>query len=234
MRVLRAKSQTLYDLLPPDVMGRLLSLGRSRTYADGQIVQERGDERPALSIVMRGEVVAGNLGLDGSLLASALLRPGETFGEFSLFAGLPRTQTLWAQGDTEITHVTAGRFWPFFEAEPALPRALLTLTVARNHEVLEFLEAQRRLKLPALLAYILLSAADEGARDVRVDCRQEDLGTMLGVSRVAVGKALQRLRRDGLVVPGYGDVRLPDVPRLRHWLAEQDQRAPLADGAGTA
>jgi CRP-like cAMP-binding protein len=227
MKVLRARTRTLKDLLPPPLMARLLGEGQLRRYADGQIVQERGDDRAALSIVTRGEVVAGNLSLDGALLASALLRPGETFGEFSLFAGLPRTQTLWAQGDVEIAHVSAARFWPLFDTEPALARALMSLTVARNYEILEFVDAQRRLKLPARLVQLLLMAVEEGAPSAQIACRQEDLAMMLGLSRVAIGKALTQLAAQGLVVPGYGEITLPDVPRLRRWFAAQDQRQPL-------
>ena len=227
MKVLRARTRTLKDLLPPPLMARLLGEGQLRRYADGQIVQEHGDDRAALSIVTRGEVVAGNLSLDGALLASALLRPGETFGEFSLFAGLPRTQTLWAQGDVEIAHVAAARFWPLFDTEPALARALMSLTVARNYEILEFVDAQRRLKLPARLVQLLLTAVEEGAPSAQIACRQEDLAMMLGLSRVAIGKALTQLAAQGLVAPGYGEITLPDVPRLRRWFAAQDQRQPL-------
>lgn len=243
MRILRAKSPTLFDLLPAPLMDTLLSLGRRRAYGDGQIVQERGDDRAALSIVTRGEVAAGNLSLDGALLASALLRPGETFGELSLFAGLPRTQTLWAQGDVEIAHVPAARFWPLFDTEPALARALMSLTVARNHEVLEFVDAQRRLSLPARLAHLLLAASGDAAAMGGINvprkgatgqaneavhaCRQEDLAMMLGVSRVAVGKALARLKALSLVTPRYGEIHLPDLAALRRWLARQDQRAAL-------
>lgn len=50
---------------------------------------------------------------------------------------------------------------------------------------------------------------------------------MLGLSRVAIGKALTQLAAQGLVVPGYGEITLPDVSRLRRWFAAQDQRQPL-------
>ena len=37
---------------------------------------------------------------------------------------------------------------------------------------------------------------------------------MMGVSRVATGKALKRLERDGMVHLGYGRIDLPDVQGL--------------------
>lgn len=227
MKVLRAQSKTLRDLLPEAVMQKLLDAGISRFYADGQIVHERGDEKPGLSIVISGEAVAGNVGNDGSFLVSALLRPGETFGEFTLFAGLPRTHTLWSQGRTEITHVSAKSIEKLFDEEPSLPRALLTLTLMRNHELLDFIDAQRRFSLSARLAKLLLTSLDAEAESGTVECRHEDLAFMLGVSRVAAGKALKRMQADGLVMPRYGRIEVPHIRRLREMVAAEDQFFPL-------
>ncbi len=228
MKVLREKSKTLRDLLEPAVMDKILTAGSVRSYSDGQVIQERGDTQPGLSVITSGQVVAGNVGLDGSLLASALLRPGETFGEFTLFAGLPRTQTLWSQGRTDICHVRATRFMKLFDADPSIARAMITLTLQRNYELMEFLDAQRRLSLPARVARLLLISVDAEAGSEAIECRHEDLAFMLGVSRVATGKALGRLEADGLVVRRYGYIEIPDVQAMRSMIAAEDPFFPIA------
>ncbi|MEQ9518151.1 MAG: Crp/Fnr family transcriptional regulator [Parvibaculum sp.] len=209
-------------------MKKILASGVSRSYTDGQVVQERGDSRAGLSIVTSGQVVGGNVGLDGSILASALLRPGESFGEFTLFAGLPRTHSLWAQGPTEITHVTAMRFMKLFDADPAIARAMIALTLQRNYEMMEFMDAQRRFSLAVRVARLLLIAVDAEAGRETIECRHEDLALMLGVSRVATGKALGRLEKDGLVVRRYGAIEIPDIARMRLMIADEDQVMPLS------
>jgi len=228
MKVLREKSKTLRDLLAPAVMGKILAAGSARSYLDGQVIQERGDTKPGLSMVTSGQVVAGNVGLDGSLLASALLRPGESFGEFTLFAGLPRTQTLWSQGQTDICHVTATRFMKLFDAEPSIARAMITLTLQRNFELMEFMDAQRRLSLPARVARLLLISVDAQTGSEAIECRHEDLAFMLGVSRVATGKALGRLENEGLVVRKYGYIEIPDVQAMRSMIANEDPLFPIS------
>jgi DNA-binding FadR family transcriptional regulator len=50
---------------------------------------------------------------------------------------------------------------------------------------------------------------------------------MLGVSRVAAGKALKRMQADGLVVPRYGRIEVPHIRRLREMVAAEDQFFPL-------
>lgn len=229
MKVLRAKARTLYDLLPDDVMARILTAGTSRKFKDGQIIQQRGDDRQGVSILTAGQIVAGNAGLDGSFLVSALLRPGETFGEFTVFAGLPHTHTLWAQGETEITFVKAAAFKKLMVDEPLLAQAMVTFTLLRNYELIEFVDAQRRLSLKVRIALLLLTSIDEDAESETVECRQEDLAVMLGVSRVAAGKALKRMEQDGLLRLHYGRVEVPDVARLRAEVAREDQFYPITE-----
>ncbi len=227
MKVLRPKTKTLRDLLPKEVLDRLLSAGSTRRYADGQVIQDRGDRRAGLTIVKAGEVVAGNVGRDGSFLTSALLRSGETFGEQTLFSDLRRTHTLWAHGSAEITFVTGKTFFRLYDEEPSIGRALLTLTVQRNYEMIDFIDSQRRFSLKARIARLLLATAVSDGSSFGVDCRQEDLAFMLGVSRVAAGKALKKLERDGLVVLGYGRIDIIDMDALRAMIRQEDQFFPV-------
>ncbi len=227
MKVLRPKSKTLQELLPGGVMERLIAAGVSRTFEDGQIIQDRGDRQPGLSIVTSGEVVAGNVGRDGSFLTSAVLRPGETFGEYTLFAGSPRTHTLWSQGTATITFVNAAAFTTLFDSEPAIARALLTLTLQRNYEMMDFIDSQRRFSLKARVARLLLATVDGNENRCSISCRQEDLAFMLGVSRVATGKALKRLKDKGLLSLKYGRIDIPDVRALRELIVNEDQFFPV-------
>jgi CRP-like cAMP-binding protein len=230
MRILREKTKTLNDFLPAGVMDRILAAGVTKRFADGQLIQQRGDEGDHICFVRSGQVVAGNFGLDGGFLASALLYPGEYYGDFSLFAGVPRSQNLWAQGATDITRVEGKTFLTLMEKEPAIARALLTISTLRNYELIEFLDVQRRLTLPARISRLLLTALEPEARSETIPCRQEDLAGMLGVSRVSIGKALKKLERQGLIKLGYGRIDVPDVARLRAQVDAEFQLGPLAQG----
>ena len=223
MKVLRPKTKTLRDLLPAEVMGRLLSIGSTKRYVDGQIIQDRGDRRAGLTIVKAGEVVAGNVGQDGSFLSSALLRAGETFGEQTLFSDLRRTHTLWAHGPAEITFVNAKAFFRMFDEEPSIARALLTLTVQRNYEMMNFIDSQRRFSLRARVARLLLATVDADENQSSIEFRQEDLAFMLGVSRVATGKALKRLQEKDLVKLRYGRIDVNNIRGLRALITDEDQ-----------
>lgn len=225
MNLLRANQLSLADLLPQSVMVTLLHGGRKVIYSDRQLIQQRGDSTDTFSIVESGQVIAGNNGADGSFLTTALFNPGDFFGEFTLLAGFPRTQSLWAIGETVITHVSSGHFRKVFDSEPDFPRALLNISLRRMHFLVEFLDGQRRWPLPVRIAHLLLTSVEdlEGPTTQEINCRQDDLAYMLGVSRVAVGKALKTLESDRLVTLKYGSILLPDVRRLFDWLERHRQ-----------
>ncbi len=198
------------------------------------MIQQRGDQKPGFSLVESGQAIAGSIGEEGAFLITTILNPGDYFGEFSLFAGLPRMQNLWAVGETVITTINAARFQELYNREPDLSRALLTIALRRIHFMVEFLDGQRRWPLPVRIAHLLLTSVEdkEHSKRQQIRCRQQDLADMLGVSRVAIGKALAALRREGLVVMQYGSIELPDIPRLSAWLKQNYQVEPLVPSPG--
>ena len=210
-------------------MTELRRRGQRHRYSDGRYIQQRGEVKTSFSIVEQGQVLAGNVGADGAFLTTVLLHPGEHFGEFTLFAGLPRTQGLWARGEVEILEVEGPAFLDLFDREPELSRALYTIALRRIHLMVEFLDGMRRWPLEVRLAQILLTSAGSehalATREIRV--RHEDLATMLGVSRVAVGKALKKLQAEGLLETGYGRIHLRGVAALAEWVDARRQVSAL-------
>lgn len=214
MKILRIQNITLADLLPGSVWDELCAIGAKSAYSDSQLIEERGDAKDGISLVVSGEIAVGNIRRDGSFLVSGLLRQGECYGQFTAFLGLPQTHSLWAVGQTEVAFVNASRLAEFLRVQPVLYEALLKLALWRNVEILDFLDAQRKLPLPLRIARLLLAAPAKGPDQLVIDCRQEDLADTLGVSRVAVGKALKKLEKERLIGIGYGKIILVDRRRL--------------------
>lgn len=229
LNLLQSGFPTLDELLAPALMQDIRQLGRCTAYGDGELIQLRGESVAGFSIIEAGQVIAGTEGVDGSYLTAALLNQGDHFGEATLFAGLPRLQNLRAIGATEILHVPARKFLEIFEREPDVGRALLTIALRRIHFMMEFLDGQRRWPLAVRIAHLLLTSVEEGTKVSRhtIHCRQEDLADMLGVSRVAVSKALKSLQADRLVSIGYGKIVVNDVQVLLRWLETIYQVVPI-------
>ena len=227
MKVFRKKNKKLSDFLSAADLEALFAAGREQAYTDGEIIQQRGDKWRGISVVKSGEAIAANVGRDGSIVPSALIKPGDTYGEFTTFLDLPRTHTIFANGPTRIRHIKRNQFISLIEAKPSISQAMLTLTLERNYELVSNLDSNRRLSLPARVARLLAAELNQDDAEGVIVCRQEDLAYMIGVSRVAVGKALDKLAARGLIETGYGKIQIPDARRLREYVIRQDPVSPL-------
>jgi CRP/FNR family cyclic AMP-dependent transcriptional regulator len=220
----------LGDLLTPRLAGLLRARGTPVRYPDGALIHARGDIRPGLSMVRSGAVRIGNPGADGSYVVITVMGPGQCFGEFSLFADLPRTHDAVAIGATVIDQISRTAFDAILADEPELSRIMLTAITGRLHAAVEMLDDMRRLPLPVRMAKLIWQMARSARRADRVRCTQTELAFALGVSRVSSGKALGRLQKLGLIEPGYGRIEIPDLDRLEAWITA---RAKLSALPGT-
>lgn len=202
------------------VAQRVRGAGTLVRYADGELIHSRGDSKPGLSIVETGSVLVGVYGADGSFVMTSILGPGHTFGEFTLFAGLPRTHDITASGPTEIHQLSGNRFLHICEQTPEIYRALLSASLARTHVLLELMDAMRRLPMLERTAKVLLTMMTLTGDDNVFRCRQSDLAYTLGVSRMSLSKALKQLSERGLINLGYGEIRLPNKAALVEWVAQ--------------
>lgn len=220
-------SPKLSELMSSDSYQELLSGGRCIAYRKGAVVHQRGDDKPGLSIVDTGRVEVGNTGSDGSFLVTSIMGPSQCFGEFTVFAGLPRTHTITAAVDSRIHQIPAKRVNQLIDREPSVSRAFLTLSLLRTHGLLEFSDDFRRLPKIVHLAKFIWSIAEASDEDNIAHFRQQDLAFTFGLSRVSVSKSLNKLQNEGLIEIGYGCVRFPDPDKLKRWLAEHQAVEPL-------
>ena len=220
-------TQGLIEALPDALRDTLQSAGTPVRYEDGQQIHSRGDLKPGLSIVQSGAVRIGNVGRDGSYMPTAVFGPGQTFGEFTLFADLPRTHDAEAVGNTVVVQVNRSRFERVMNDQPDLRRLLLSSLASRLHHALEFIDDIRRLPLAVRVAKALAVMASSDDPDVTLHVKQSILAETMGVSRVSLGKALEELEKAGLLSRGYGAIHIPDRPTLHAWIDARAQISPL-------
>tara|TARA_R110002072_G_scaffold150059_1_gene298135 strand:- start:142 stop:852 length:711 start_codon:yes stop_codon:yes gene_type:complete len=232
--LLNASVPKLSELLKPELLATLQGLAQVIQYHEGQLVHQRGDPKPGLSIVKAGRLVAGNIGMDGSILTTSVLGTGDCFGEFTLFVGLPRTHDIYSHGASEVYQVPRSRFMALFAQEPQLAEALLAIALYRNHSLLEYMDNLRRQPLLYRTAQLLLSNAKRHPETNVIECLQDQLAFTLGVSRVSIGKVLNKLQADELIQLGYRKIIVNDLERLEAWVADRNLLMPLtASGVGS-
>ena len=211
--------------LPEAARHALLPLLRQRRLDDGQPVFLRGDAAGGWFGVVDGALQVSGSSADGKRVALALLEPGNWVGEVSALDGRERTHDVVAHGPTLIAALSQANFDAWTAAHPGVREQFIALLCARLRQTYAFIEELQTLSKPALIARRLLvlarsfgeADAADGGGSTRLSVRlsQEDIATLLGLSRQRINQELQRLAQLGIAEASYGQVRIHDLEALR-------------------
>jgi CRP-like cAMP-binding protein len=204
--------------LPRALQTRMQTAASLVHYDDGQDVHQRGDTHSGLALIRTGAVKLSSVGRTGRKLVTALLGPGHVFGEFTVFADLPRTHTATAFGQTSIDHITKTKVESLLDTEPTLNHFFLSSLTRRLHATLEFAEDLRRLPPYVHAVKRLAEMARWPTGSARIAITQSALAQTLGISRMAMSTALKALECQNLLQTGYGYIDILDGTSLRRWL----------------
>lgn len=203
--------------LPEAVMSEVRRRAQRRSFKDSQAVHERGDEGARLCIIVAGKLRFGRFQYDGSFKLLAMLGPGAHYGDVALHRQA-FTQSVFADGRVEIDVFDAETLEAILIDQPELAVALWRCNTERLNAVLELYDDGRTLGVTARLAKVIYVHTGLGELPNGVACLQRDLADLLGVSKVAIGKAMRDLERAGLVKSGYRQIIVPNKTKLKAWL----------------
>lgn len=194
----------------------LLRAGRLSRRGAGEWMHGEGDEETGVLAVVDGGLRVYGQAPGGREALIGLLPPGTVIGQSAAFGGGPRIVTaitaapslIFTLSDSALRRVAAGHpdLW---EALTALVYGQLRINA---QAVAEFVALRPRERLVSRL----LQMAAQTVGDIPVS--QGDLAEMIGVTRKAVNGWLGELEAAGLVVRGYGVIRVLDTGRLERML----------------
>lgn len=196
----------------------LSSLAHRKFYSDGEMVHAEGDAATGMGIVISGQVKLVKQQASGNLLLETAVNPGQSYGDVTSFLIGRRTHGAVAAGETVVDHFSPQAFERLLE-HPGILKALYRIATFRLTRAVELLDDMRTLPIEGRLAKLLSGMIADGDCSGRIECLQEDLANILGVSGVTIAKALTVLRREGLVKTGYRQILVPDAGRLREFVA---------------
>jgi len=211
--------------LPEPARLALWPLLRLRRLNDGQPVFLRGESGGGWFGVVDGALQVSGSSADGKRVTLALLEPGNWVGEVSALDGRERTHDVVAHGSTLIAALSQPRFEDWTAAHPGVREQFIALLCSRLRQTYAFVEELQTLSKPALIARRLLvlahsfgeidAAGSGGSTELSVRLSQEDIATLLGLSRQRINQEMQRLAQLGIAEASYGQVRIHDLEALR-------------------
>ena len=208
-----------FSQLPVSLQDSLLTAARVRHLAPGQRLFERGDPPCGLYAVLEGSVRIGAVSEQGKEALLSLVESPHWFGEIGLFDGQPRTHDAFAEGRCVLLHIQQSVLLALLDQQPVHWRQLALLMSQKLR--LTFISLEQLSLMPALarLAHRLLMIAegygetDPPRRVLRLP--QEQLASMLSLSRQTTNQILKDLQGQGILDLKYGGIEIQDAQRLR-------------------
>ncbi|HEU4759383.1 MAG TPA: Crp/Fnr family transcriptional regulator [Dehalococcoidia bacterium] len=183
----------------------LAAAGQRRRFGKGQTIFHKDDPGQSLFIIEEGAVRIYLPTAQGADLTVAVLGAGDFFGDVALLDGRPRSASAAALEATATFTVDRADFIRLLESRPSAAMAVLAAVTRRLRETDEMAADLAFLDVAGRLAKKLLELAQShGApleRGVRLTLplTQEDLASMVGVTRESANRHLSAFRRRGLI-----------------------------------
>ena len=111
-------------LLVDPIRDVVLARMRPRRFADQAPIWMVGDPSIELYLISKGRVRIGTESFAGTELMVAIFRTGDCFGEVGLIDGLPRFNSTYAMGDTELLVLKKADFSELYTSHAEIARAL--------------------------------------------------------------------------------------------------------------
>ncbi len=208
----------LFASLPKPVQHDLRQGAIRRSFADGQLVQHRGDVADGFWVVEKGQVKLGHYAASGEMQALIIIGPGDSFGELACLGDFPRVLDAEAIGPLEMLWVSESVLSNVIASCPKVGRDLLRALSVQLQEALDNLIVFRNLPAPKRLAQRLLALTDDKPAPVKLGIRQQELAELVGVSRMTIASTLAQLEELGLVSRHYRHLVVNDPAALRKWM----------------
>lgn len=204
--------ETVLSVLPPELSASLFATARVHRLKADQTLFTAGDPGDGCYRIEQGLLKVSVVSPSGSERILAILGPGALVGELAMIDAQPRSASVTAARDSELSFISRTAFEVVAETHPEVYRHIVKLLAQRLRDTNTVVAAMSFLPLKGRVAQALLSLAEAFGHDVgsgrilvRQKVTQSDLAAMAGIARENVSRILNDWMRAKLVsrLAGY-------------------------------
>src|SRR5262245_28866695 len=208
--------------LPEILATELLSRASSQKLKAGEVLFTAGDDGNGCYRLEKGTLKVILTSPHGEERILALLSPETVVGDLSMIDGLPRSASVIAVSDCELSFVSRAVFRDCAERRPEIYRNLTELLARRLRETDATIAALAFLTWRGRVARALLEVAEimgedtgSGGRVIPNMISQRELAAMAGVARENVSRAFGEWKRRKLIRQSDRSMEICDKPALQ-------------------
>src|SRR5580765_1422747 len=219
-------SENILSVLPPDLSAALSAAARLHKLKADQTLFTAGDPGDGCYRIETGLLKISVVSPSGGERILAILGPGALVGELAILDAQPRSASVVAARDSELSFISRASFESVAERHPEIYRHIVSLLTRRLRDTNAVVTAMTFLSLKGRVAQALLSLAEAFGQDVgqgrilvRQKVTQSDLAAMAGIARENVSRILNDWIRDKLVTRLSGYYCLENKAKLQREIA---------------
>ena len=186
-----------------------------------------GDWHRSLFMAIEGQIDLCGSSSDGEEVTLATLGPGQASSWVAIYHTSAARRDLVATAGAKVLAIPHDFIRSLLERYPALFPHILAMEGSRFRALLDWQQqslVSNRERRVALLLLLLVQLSGETGEQPLVRLSGERLARSAQCSRQTLMTALRKLQAAGWIHQGYGKVQLLDVPKLRAFAEDQDQR----------
>jgi CRP-like cAMP-binding protein len=206
----------LFGQWPAQEIQSLCEATRVLYVSVGQVLIAQGQVLNGLYVIGAGSVEVGSIHDDGRRYVRRYAQPGMLFGLVSVLDGEGSPYSYTAHEPTTILFIPKAAFLSILSRHAELWPSVAHHLASFQRMALATIDEHMFETLQIRLARALVSLAKVyGTHDavgvaIRIRMTQDNVASLLGVSRQSVSKELKRLEQNGLIRIDYGRITLID------------------------
>ncbi|MDP3491690.1 MAG: Crp/Fnr family transcriptional regulator [Hyphomonadaceae bacterium] len=205
--------------LPASLQQLILGEANLLNVPSGKIIYRQGDPPNGLFGICSGRIKYTYTHLSGKEIVSGFGSAGGWFGEVSMIDALPRHHTTSAVSEASLLQVSPRQFDALIAAQPGLMKNFASLLCGNMRRQMffngEVMMQPPRIRLRRLLSHLAQGDVRQGReKDIVLEINQEQMASMIDLSRQTVNESLRLLQKQGLIEIQYGAIIILDAARL--------------------
>jgi CRP-like cAMP-binding protein len=202
----------LFSVFPEKLSARLFAHAQQKKLGAEEVLFLAGDPGDGCYRVEQGLLKISMIAPTGAERILAIVGPGGIVGELSTIDGLPRSASVSAVRETQLSFLSRAAFQTFAESNLDVYKHLVTLLAARLRETDGVVAAGSFLPLKGRVARALIDLSEAFGQDVgqgriliKQKVSQSDVAAMAGIARENVSRILNDWIRDKMLsrLSGY-------------------------------
>ncbi|MCU0486956.1 MAG: Crp/Fnr family transcriptional regulator [Anaerolineales bacterium] len=206
----------VFSGLPPDQIAFLTTSSTTRQLQKGEFLTLQGDLWPYLFLVLRGQVHAHKMSLEGRNFIVTSLQTGDLFWGLAFFQeDTPMPVTLEAVKPAQVRLWARPDLLPFLLQNGQVAWNLSCLMVQRMSQASEIIHTLAFQPVAGRLARFLVDLSPEQNSPVARSLTLDEMAARVGSTREVVCRFLQRFANDGLIDITRTEFTINDLEGLK-------------------